>query len=43
MFYTTLIVPLFNKLRVLENGVLRDKLNSFAKKVDFSLSNIFYW
>ena len=41
MFYTTLIVPLFNKLRVLENGDLRDKLNSFAKKVDFSLSNIF--
>ena len=41
MFYTSLIVPLFNKLRVLENGDLRDKLNSFAKKVDFSLSNIF--
>ena len=41
MFYTSLIVPLFNKLKVLENGDLRDKLNSFAKKVDFSLSNIF--
>ena len=41
MFYTSLIVPLFNKLKILENGDLRDKLNSFAKKVDFSLSNIF--
>ena len=41
MFYTSLIVPLFNKLEVLEDGDLKEKLNSYANKVGFALSNIF--
>ena len=41
MFYTSLIVPLFNKLTPIDDGDLKDSLNSYAKKVGFSLSNIF--
>ena len=41
MFYTSLIVPLFNKLTPLDDGDLKDSLNSYAEKVGFSLSNIF--
>lgn len=41
MFYSNLIVPLFNKQKPLEEGGLRDKLNSFSEKVGFKLDNIF--
>ncbi len=41
MFYTTLIVPLFNKLSPLEEGALRTALESFAQKAGFHLQNIF--
>jgi len=41
MFYTTLIVPLFNKLTPLEDGELRDEIESFSKKVGYNLDNIF--
>lgn len=41
MFYTTLIVPLFNKLSPLEEGELRTALESFAQKAGFHLQNIF--
>ncbi len=41
MFYTSLIVPMFNKLRPLEEGELRDALNSFAAKAGFKLENIY--
>jgi len=41
MFYTSLIVPLFNKLILLESGELRNKINNYAKKVNFPLTNIF--
>lgn len=41
MFYTSLIVPLFNKLTPLEDGDLKNSLNDYSKNVDFSLSNIF--
>jgi len=41
MFYTSLIVPLFNKLIPLESGELRNKINNYAKKVNFPLTNIF--
>ncbi len=40
-FYTSLIVPLFNKLHPLEAGSLRDKIETFARKVNFPLTNIF--
>ncbi len=41
MFYSNLIVPLFNKQTPLEEGELRDAIKSFADKVGFKLDNIF--
>ena len=41
MFYSQLIVPLFNKQQPLEEGSLRDKIQAFADKVDFRLDNIY--
>jgi STE24 endopeptidase len=41
MFYSNLIVPLFNKQTPLEEGSLRTKIEDFAKKVDFRLNNIY--
>ncbi|MEA3497308.1 MAG: M48 family metallopeptidase [Bacteroidota bacterium] len=41
MFYTTLIVPLFNKLTPLEDGDLRSAIEKYSQKVDFPLTNIF--
>ncbi|MBX2827164.1 MAG: M48 family metallopeptidase [Flavobacteriaceae bacterium] len=41
MFYARLIVPLFNKQTPLETGELRNKIESYASKVGFSLTNIF--
>ena len=41
MFYSTLIVPLFNKQTPLEDGELKFKIETFAKKVNFKLDNIF--
>jgi STE24 endopeptidase len=41
MFYADLIVPIFNKLTPLEAGSLREKIESYAKKVGYSLKNIY--
>ncbi len=41
MFYSTLIVPLFNKQRPLEEGPLRTAIEEFAEKAGFRLDNIF--
>ncbi len=41
MFYSTLIVPLFNKQRPLEDGETRSAIEDFARKVGFKLDNIF--
>jgi STE24 endopeptidase len=41
MFYSQLIVPLFNKQIPLEKGKLRDAIEAFSKKVDFKLDNIY--
>ncbi len=41
MFYSSLIVPLFNKQTPLESWKLRDAIESFAKKMWFKLDNIF--
>jgi STE24 endopeptidase len=41
MFYTSLIVPLFNKLKPLEDGDLKDAITSFCIGVDFKLDNVF--
>ena len=36
MFYSSLIVPLFNKQTPLEDGELKDAIVSFAEKVGFT-------
>ena len=41
MFYAQLIVPIFNKLTPLDNGMLREKIEKYADKVGYSLKNIF--
>jgi len=41
LFYSRLIVPLFNKQTPLEEGSLRDKIQSYARKVGFELQHIF--
>ena len=41
MFYSNLIVPLFNKQSPLEEGALRDAITSFSEKAGFTLKNIF--
>lgn len=40
MFYTQLIVPLFNKLRPLDDGELIDAIEAFGRKAGFPLSKI---
>ncbi len=41
MFYTTLFLPLFNKLTPLEAGELKTAIESFSEKINFPLDNIF--
>lgn len=41
MFYSSLIVPLFNKQTPLEDGELRSEIENFSVKVGFNLDNIF--
>ncbi len=41
MFYSTLIVPLFNKQTPLEDGDLKDAINEFSDKAGFKLDKIF--
>ncbi len=40
MFYTSLIVPIFNKLTPLASGELRDKIDAYAQSVSFPVKNI---
>jgi len=41
MFYSKLIVPLFNKQTLLEDGELKTAIENFAKKIGFKLDNIY--
>jgi len=41
MFYSNLIVPLFNKQKPLEEGSLREKIENFASRAGFKLDNIY--
>jgi STE24 endopeptidase len=41
LFYSDLIVPLFNKQKPLEEGELRDAIEAFSKRVGFKLKNIY--
>ncbi len=41
LFYSRLIVPLFNKQTPLDEGSLKTKITEYAEKVGFELKNIF--
>ncbi|MBL4938703.1 MAG: M48 family metallopeptidase [Lutibacter sp.] len=41
LFYSKLIVPLFNKQTPLEDGELKTAIENFASKIGFKLQNIF--
>jgi STE24 endopeptidase len=41
LFYSNLIVPLFNKQKPLEEGELKSAIKEFCEKVRFKLDNIF--
>lgn len=41
LFYSRLIVPLFNKQTPLQEGSLKSKIETYARKVGFELSHIF--
>ena len=41
LFYSRLIVPIFNKQTPLKEGSLKTKIESYARQVGFELSNIF--
>lgn len=41
LFYTSLILPLFNTLSPLEEGELKEAIQAYSKKVHFPLTNIF--
>ena len=41
MFYTSLILPLFNKLTPLPEGDLKSAIQNFSRRVNFPLDNIF--
>ncbi len=41
MFYTSWIVPLFNKLTPLEDGELKTAIEDYCKTVNFPLTNLF--
>ncbi len=41
IFYTSWILPLFNKLTPLENGELRSSLEAYSSRAGFPLDNIF--
>jgi STE24 endopeptidase len=40
-FYTSWLLPLFNKLQPLQEGSLRDKLEAYGKKIGYPLDKIF--
>jgi STE24 endopeptidase len=40
-FYTSLILPLFNKLKPLEEGDLKQDIESMSRKAGFTLNNVF--
>lgn len=41
LFYTSLILPLFNKLKPMEDGELKSSIQAYCDKVNFPLKNIF--
>lgn len=40
-FYTSILLPIFNKLSPLEDGPLRKQIEAYSSEVDFPLKNVF--
>ena len=40
MFYTSIFIPLFNKLTPLQDGELKNAITEFSKKINFPVDNI---
>lgn len=41
MFYTSILLPLFNKQKPLEDGELRQQIEAYGKSTKFKINNIF--
>jgi len=41
VFYTSILLPLFNKLTPMQDGELKDSIQTYSDKVGFPLKNIF--
>ena len=41
MFYADIILPLFNKLKTLDDDTLKEKIETYARKVGYTLKNIY--
>lgn len=41
MFYASVILPLFNKLKPLSDGSLKDAIMNYAQRVNFPLENVY--
>nr|WKN38489.1 M48 family metallopeptidase [Tunicatimonas sp. TK19036] len=41
IFYTSIFVPMFNKLTPLEEGGLKEAITSYAQKVSFPITNVY--
>ena len=41
MFYTSIFVPMFNKLRPLEEGTLKHAIEAYSQQVNFPLDQIY--
>ncbi|WKN41410.1 M48 family metallopeptidase [Tunicatimonas pelagia] len=41
VFYTSVFVPLFNKLTPLEDGSLKNAITAYARKVNFPITNVY--
>jgi STE24 endopeptidase len=41
MLYTDLLLPVFNKLKPLEDGTLKAEIEKYCRKVNFKMNNVF--
>jgi STE24 endopeptidase len=41
MLYTDLLLPIFNKLKPLEEGTLKTEIENYCQKVNFKMNNVF--
>jgi STE24 endopeptidase len=41
MLYTDLLLPIFNKLKPLDDGILKTEIENYCQKVNFKMNNVF--